>query len=104
VLVPLYEEEGLRMGELARRARLSKQTMTQMVSQLESEGLVERRIDPDDARASRIYLTRRARRFEPAATDVIAELERLARRSLGARRVAELRDALRVLLELPRTS
>ena len=28
VLLPLYEQDGLRMGELARRARLSKQTMT----------------------------------------------------------------------------
>ena len=26
ILVPLYEEDGLRMGEIARRARLSKQT------------------------------------------------------------------------------
>src|SRR5712672_2349099 len=27
ILVPLFEEDGLRLGELARRARLSKQTM-----------------------------------------------------------------------------
>ena len=31
VLIPLLEEDGLRMGEIARRARLSKQTMTTMV-------------------------------------------------------------------------
>ena len=31
ILVPLFEENGLRIGELARRARLSKQTMTTMV-------------------------------------------------------------------------
>ena len=30
LLIPLYEEDGLRQGELARRARLSKQTMTTM--------------------------------------------------------------------------
>jgi DNA-binding MarR family transcriptional regulator len=104
VLVPLYEEDGLRMGELARRARLSKQTMTQMVRQLETEGLVERRADPDDARASRIYLTVRARRFEPVAADVLARLERLARRRLTPRRVDELKTALGELLELGATS
>jgi len=27
ILVPLYEEDGLRMGEIARRVRLSKQTI-----------------------------------------------------------------------------
>ncbi len=35
VLLPLYEQDGLRMGELARRARLSKQTMTTMIRRLE---------------------------------------------------------------------
>jgi DNA-binding MarR family transcriptional regulator len=104
VLVPLYEEDGLRMGELARRSRLSKQTMTQMVRQLEGEGLVERRPDPDDARASQIFLTRRARNFGPVAADAIAQLERAARRRLGARRLGELKGSLRELLELGRTS
>ncbi|MFL5946133.1 MAG: MarR family winged helix-turn-helix transcriptional regulator [Gaiellaceae bacterium] len=100
VLVPLYEEDGLRMGELARRARLSKQTMTSLVRQLETEGLVARRADPDDARASRIFLTPRARRFEPVAARVIGQLERLAERELGPTRVAELKDVLGDLLEL----
>ena len=68
VLVPLFEEDGLRMGELARRARLSKQTMTELVRRLEEDGLVERRPDPSDGRASLIFLTARSRDFEPAAT------------------------------------
>jgi DNA-binding MarR family transcriptional regulator len=42
ILVPLFKEDGLRMGELARRARMSKQTMTTMVRLLEREGLVRR--------------------------------------------------------------
>ena len=100
MLVPLYEEDGLRMGELARRARLSKQTMTEMIRQLEDQGLVERRADPADARAARIYLTRRARSFEPVAGEVVAQLERTARRELGAERVAALKDALSDVLEL----
>src|SRR5215211_876943 len=77
VLLPLYEEDGLRMGELARRARLSKQTMTQMMRRLERDGLVERRPDPSDARATQIFLTRRSRRFAPVAADVLRELDQL---------------------------
>src|SRR5213082_3431765 len=53
ILVPLFEEDGLRMGELARRARLSKQTVTTMVRLLERDGLVTRRLDRRDARAER---------------------------------------------------
>jgi hypothetical protein len=42
VLLPLSEQNGLRMGELARRASLSKQTMTELIRRLERDGLVER--------------------------------------------------------------
>lgn len=99
-LVPLFEEDGLRMGELARRSLLSKQTMTELVRRLERDGLVERRPDPEDARASLVFLTERSRAFEPVAAAVLADLDRLARERLGAERVEELASDLRALLGL----
>src|SRR5262245_38816540 len=78
ILVPLCEEDGLRMGVLARRSRLSKQTMTTMVRLLERDGLVRREHDPDDGRASRVVLTAKARRFEPVAQHALDELGTLA--------------------------
>jgi DNA-binding MarR family transcriptional regulator len=97
VLIPLLEEDELRMGEIARRARLSKQTMTTLVRLCERDGLVERRADPDDRRATRVHLTAKARRFEPVAERVLARLHRDAKRSLGDRRLAELRRSLKEL-------
>src|SRR3954452_706978 len=61
VLLPLFEEDGLRMGQIAERARLSKQTMTTLVRLCERDRLVYRERDPADARAFRIYLTERAK-------------------------------------------
>ena len=49
VLLPLFEEDGLRMGQIAERARLSKQTMTTLVRLCERDGLVVRERDPHDA-------------------------------------------------------
>lgn len=100
VLLPLYEDDGLRMGELARRARLSKQTMTEMIRRLERDGLVERRPDPTDARASLIFLTDRSHRFEPVAAATLSDLDRLVRRRLSAQRLAELKRSLRDLMEI----
>jgi DNA-binding MarR family transcriptional regulator len=102
VLVPLFEENGLRMGELARRSRLSKQTMTQLVRRLEQEGLVERRADAVDGRASLIFLTARSRAFEPVAAEALGELDRLVRERLDDEQVEELKAALRELLALGR--
>jgi DNA-binding MarR family transcriptional regulator len=100
VLLPLFEEDGLRMGQLARRARLSKQTMTEMVRRLERDRLVERRADPSDGRASLIFLTARSRSFEPIAAGILGELDRLVRQRLDDERVDELKTALRELLNL----
>jgi DNA-binding MarR family transcriptional regulator len=97
VLIPLLEEDGLRMGEIARRVRLSKQTMTTLVRLCERDGLVERRADPDDRRATRVHLTAKARRFEPVAERVLARLHDETKRSLGNRRLAELRRSLKEL-------
>ena len=95
ILVPLFEEDGLRMGELARRSRLSKQTMTTMVRLLERNGLVQRERDPADGRATRILLTEKARRFEPVAEQTLDELGALARERLGGRRLATVKRALK---------
>jgi len=99
ILVPLFEEDGLRMGELARRARLSKQTMTTMVRLLEREQLVRRDRDPSDGRAFRVVLTAKARRFEPTAERTLAELAELASERLGERRLAALKHDLKEWIE-----
>jgi DNA-binding MarR family transcriptional regulator len=100
VLLPLFEEDGLRMGEVARRARLSKQTMTTMVRLAERDGLVERRPDPGDRRATRVCLTAKGRRFKPVAERVLSELDERARATLGERALASASRALRELAEL----
>jgi DNA-binding MarR family transcriptional regulator len=76
VLLPLFEEDGLRMGDLAARARLAKQTMTTLVRLMERNGLVRRGRDPEDGRAVRVFLTPRARAFERVAERVLARLDR----------------------------
>ena len=99
ILVPLFEEDGLRMGELARRAQLSKQTMTTMVRLPEREQLVRRERDPDDGRAYRIVLTAKARRFEPVAERTLADLGALALERLGESRLAALKHDLKEWIE-----
>jgi DNA-binding MarR family transcriptional regulator len=100
ILVPLFEEDGLRMGEIARRSHLSKQTMTTMVRLAERDGLVVREPDPEDARAVLVRLSDRAREFAPVAQQVLGRLEQRVTEILGEPGRRRLRDALTELVEL----
>ena len=100
VLIPLLEEDGLRMGEIARRARLTKQTITTLVRLCERDGLVERTPDPEDGRATIVSLTPHARRFEPVAERVLGRLAREVAELFGPRQRATLRSTLVDLAEL----
>lgn len=99
VIIPLFEEDGLRMGQLASRARLSKQTITTLVRLTERNGLVRRERDRDDRRAYRVYLTPRARSFRPVAERVLADLDgRVASRLSPADRTVLTESLKEVML------
>jgi DNA-binding MarR family transcriptional regulator len=100
VLLPLFEQDGLRMGEIAERARLSKQTMTTMVRLCERDGLVYRERDAGDARAFRIHLTERARDFRPVVREILRELDVRVLAALGERQRNALVRALKGMMDL----
>jgi len=100
VLLPLFEEDGLRIGQIASRARLSKQTMTTLVRLCERDGLVLRERDLHDARAFRIDLTKRAKEFRPVAGQILRELDGKVLAALGERQTATLTRALKGVMDL----
>jgi DNA-binding MarR family transcriptional regulator len=94
VLLPLFQRDGQRMGELAAAARISKQNMTTLVRGVEHSGLVRRRADESDRRAQRVWLTDRAEEFRSAAAQIQAEMSALVSRELSSRTVSTLRRSL----------
>jgi MarR family transcriptional regulator for hemolysin len=61
VLVRLDRFEGLKQSELAEMLDLQPITLTRLLDRLCENGLIERRPDPNDRRAKRLYLTAAAR-------------------------------------------
>jgi MarR family transcriptional regulator, transcriptional regulator for hemolysin len=61
VLVRLDHFEGLKQSELAEMLDLQPITLTRLLDKLCECGLIERRADPDDRRAKRLFLTAAAR-------------------------------------------
>jgi MarR family transcriptional regulator, organic hydroperoxide resistance regulator len=100
ILVPLFEQDGLRLGELAARGRLSKQAVTGLVKLCEDAGLVVRERDPDDGRAFRIRLSVRGRELRSVAGSELRGLDEELVASLGKANHAALRRALKGVIEL----
>lgn len=78
-------EPGLRQVALAEHLEIEPITLCRTIDRLEESGLVERRRDPDDRRAWRLYLTEKGK-------PLVGELRGLGRR-LAAEAFAGLDDA-----------
>ena len=100
VLVPLFEHDGRRLGELAAASRLSKQAMTGLVKQCEADGLVERERDRVDGRAFNVRLTARGREFRTVAEAILADLDAELVRAMGTRNRDALVRALKGVIDL----
>src|SRR6266851_3406963 len=74
-LSSLWEVDGLTQVELAKNMCVQPPTVNKMLSRLEAAGLVERRIDSDDNRFSRVYLTAEGRQVKHDVEQAFAQLE-----------------------------
>ena len=100
VLVALVELDGIRMSDLARRLSLSNSSITAAARGLAERGLVERRDDPEDGRAARLFLTEAGRARADAIAARIDEFEARVLARLPAES-ASFREALRTLAGIP---
>jgi DNA-binding MarR family transcriptional regulator len=91
------DPEGTRISVLAERAAITKQSMGQLVLELEQRGYVTRTADQSDRRATLVLFAEQGWRFLFDAAEVWADLEAGYRVVLGADGLAQLRQALRAL-------
>lgn len=88
------EPEGSRVTELAEAARITKQSMGELVAHLERCGYVERRPDPRDRRAKIVLLTKAGRQFVDAVTERVAQMEAALAQRMGRERLEDLAASL----------
>jgi MarR family transcriptional regulator for hemolysin len=77
VLVRLERSEGLNQTELADLLDLQPITLTRLLDKLSDSGLIERRPDPSDRRAKRLFLT-------PAARPLLEQLAALGEETMAS--------------------
>ena len=80
VLLQLERREGLKQSDLAECLDIQPITLTRLVDRLCDNALIERRPDPNDRRAKRLYLTQAAR---PLLDRIATQVEELAKTVLA---------------------
>lgn len=62
VLSEIWEKDGLKFKELAKKLEMDGSTLTSILDRLERLDLVERRNDPEDRRSLLVFLKEKAKR------------------------------------------
>jgi len=92
-------DSGSRVTDLAAVAKITKQSMSTLVAQLENSGYVKRKPDPSDKRAWLLVLTPKGRKVREAGQAINYEFEKKWQTKLGNKDYQELRQLLARLCE-----
>ena len=87
---------GTRVSELAARAQMTHQSMSELVASLEARGYVERLPDPADQRAKLVRLTHEGRVL---VREALAEIERIETEWFGQAKQSPGKDVHSVLTQ-----
>ncbi len=96
-VLQFLDDAGTRVGVLAERAAMTKQSMAELVARLEAHGYVERVPDPDDGRARLVRATARGREVFALAHELVEEVDRELADTMGAKKLHRLRALLEEL-------
>jgi len=86
--------QGARLTELASHANMSKQAMNTLVDQCEAWGIIERTVDPHDARAKLILYTPNGLAWLYAFTRAVTQAEKEFKEEVGAEITAVIQIGL----------
>lgn len=75
-LIYLSEKEGISQEDMASHYHIDKGTVARALKKLEKNGLILRKIDPEDRRKYVLYLTEKGREVVPKVLEIDAEWEK----------------------------
>ncbi len=93
-----FERRGeVKPSALAEAFETTRSNVSHCISSLEARGLVQRKIDPDDARAVQLTLRPRGRRQAARVAGILDRMQRQFEEGIGA---AKLEGAIRKMVEV----
>jgi DNA-binding MarR family transcriptional regulator len=100
VLAALASEDGRKPGALAAWLSANGSSMTDLLDQLEEQELIQRRADPDDRRALRVYLTAKGRARQREGRCIVERFNHDLSSKLTQREIQSFRKVIDTIREL----
>jgi DNA-binding MarR family transcriptional regulator len=97
ILRALYEEDGQHASDLARAVGRAATSFTPNLDKLQEKGYIERRPDPGDRRAVRIYLTKKGEEVREQVNKAAKEIDEQVARLFPQAEFETFLDVLSVL-------
>jgi DNA-binding MarR family transcriptional regulator len=93
------DTDGTRLSALARRMGVTRQATAQLVTEIEKNGFVARRPDPDDGRGIIVLFTEKGRHALATAVDVMTGIEADYVKVIGGEGMANIKRMLKAILD-----
>jgi len=94
VLRALFERDGQHASELARAVGRAATSFTPNLDKLQKNGYIERKPDPADRRAVRIFLTDTAKQVKPEVLESAREIDAQLKEAMSGSEIDTLHRAL----------
>lgn len=94
ILFFLSHEDGLTQLELSNLTRLKPPTVSVTLKNMEDDGYVERKSDPADKRAIRVYITEKGRNFDDRIKGVYMYQDKIVAEALTKEEAEQLKSLL----------
>ena len=94
ILALLSREDGLTQKEIADRCEVEGPTLIPIIDKMEKEGFVTRKVDREDRRINRIFLTTKADATWNSLVDCSLQVRKSSIRDISEEQVKIMRDVL----------
>ena len=99
LIASLFRREGSSQADLAQHLEITPISLGRLIDRMEKAGWIERRGEPADRRAYRLYLTERAHRLRPQLRALTDHVQMQALRALDMQEQERLLAQLRLVRE-----
>jgi DNA-binding MarR family transcriptional regulator len=98
-ILMLYKHDGISQEEMTKYTSKDKGTTARAINKLEKEGYVIRKVNPEDKRSYKIYLTQKALEMKPIIFDVLDRCNKILELGLSDKEKDMLLTVLKKMAE-----